>query len=74
VVLVFLPTYSPDLQPAESLWRQWRPNVTHNHKRADIQDLVADSDDWLTRTAANPKGVLSMLGNNVKPQPDSKAA
>jgi hypothetical protein len=74
VVLVFLPTYSPDLQPGERLWRQWRPNVTHNHKRADIATLVADSDAWLTKAAADPKGVLLMLGSNVKPQPDSKAA
>lgn len=74
VVLVFLPTYSPDLQPAERLWRQWRPNVTHNHKRADIASLVADSDAWLTKAAASPKGVLLMLGTDIKPQPDSKAA
>ncbi|MHB1007580.1 MAG: transposase [Chloroflexota bacterium] len=54
VVLVFLPTYSPEPQPGERLWRQWRPNVTHNHKRADIVDLVANSDAWLTKTAAIP--------------------
>jgi hypothetical protein len=74
VVLVFLPTYSPDLQPAERLWRQWRPNVTHNHKRADIASLVTDSDTWLATAMADPKGVLLMLGTNLKPQPDSKAA
>src|SRR4051794_7087113 len=33
VVLVFLPPYSPHLQPAERVWRQWRPSVTHNHSR-----------------------------------------
>jgi hypothetical protein len=44
VVLVFLPAYSPDLQPAEKLWRQWRPNVTHNHTRASMAALEADSD------------------------------
>jgi hypothetical protein len=74
VVLVFLPPYSPDLQPGERLWRQWRPNVTHNHKRADIASLVADSDAWLTRAADDRQGVLLMLGTTVNPQPDSKAA
>jgi hypothetical protein len=74
VVLVFLPTYSPDLQPGERLWRQWRPNVTHNHRRGTIADLVADSDAWLAKAATDPKGVLLMLSNNVKPQAANKAA
>jgi DDE superfamily endonuclease len=62
VVLVFLPPYSPDLQPAERLWRQWRPNVTHNHTRATLADLEADSDQWLRRHAAQPLAVLRALG------------
>lgn len=74
VVLVFLPTYSPDLQPAERLWRQWRPNVTHNHRRGTIAELVADSDAWLAKAASDPKGVLLMLGSNAKPQATTKAA
>ena len=53
VVLVFLPSYSPDLQPVERLWRQWRPNVTHNHTRETMTALQADSDAWLTRMAPN---------------------
>lgn len=74
VVLVFLPTYSPDLQPGERLWRQWRPNVTHNHKRADIAGLVADSNAWLAKAASDPSSVLVMLGNNVKPLAVNQAA
>ncbi len=62
VVLVFLPAYSPDLQPAERLWRQWRPNVTHNHTRATLPELEADSDRWLRRHAAEPLTVLRALG------------
>jgi DDE superfamily endonuclease len=57
VVLVFLPAYSPDLQPAERVWRQWRPNVTHNHTRALIDELVGDSDAWLERLAADGPAV-----------------
>jgi hypothetical protein len=63
VVLVFLPPYSPDLQPAERLWRQWRPNVTHNHVRATIEALVADSDAWLSRQATDPAAFLRALGS-----------
>jgi hypothetical protein len=61
VVLVFLPRYSPDLQPAERLWRQWRPNVTHNHTRATMTALQGDSDAWLARMAAQPEAVLQAL-------------
>jgi transposase len=62
VVLVFLPAYSPDLQPAERIWRQWRPNVTHNHQRNDLDELQGDSDDWFTRMAYQPEAVRRMLG------------
>jgi DDE superfamily endonuclease len=61
VVLVFQPKYSPELQPVERLWRQWRPGVTHNHTRGDFEELEADSDRWLARAAADPEAVLQML-------------
>lgn len=61
VVLVFQPAYSPDLQPAERVWRQWRPNVTHNHQRDNLLALQADSDGWLRRMAATPQAVLQAL-------------
>jgi len=74
VVLVFLPAYSPDLQPAERLWRQWRPNVTHNHTRATLPELEADSDRWLGRIAAAPHAVLRALATPIAVQPTTQAA
>jgi DDE superfamily endonuclease len=62
VVLVFLPAYSPDLQPAERVWRQWRPNVTHNHDRENLDRLQEDSDGWFGRMASQPETVRRMLG------------
>jgi hypothetical protein len=62
VVLVYQPAYSPDLQPQERLWRQWRPNVTHNHRRATIEELVQDSDAWFERQGQEPASILRMLG------------
>jgi hypothetical protein len=62
VVLIYLPPYSPDLQPEERLWRQWRPNVTHNHRRAIIEELVQDSDAWFEREARQPASFIQMLG------------
>ena len=66
VVLVFQPKYSPELQPVERLWRQWRPNVTHNHTRGDLEELEGDSDRWLGRAATDPAGVLQMLGMPIE--------
>ena len=74
VVLVFQPKYSPELQPVERLWRQWRPNVTHNHTRGDLELLEGDSDRWLGRAAADPVGVLRMLGVPVACSSFSMAA
>lgn len=73
VILVFLPPYSPDLAPAERLWRQWRPNVTHNHTRSTLAELEADSDRWLTTMAAEPRTVLQALALPIT-QPNRKAA
>jgi len=61
VVLVFQPAYSPDLQPAERVWRQWRPNVTHNHRRQTLLALQQDSDAWMRRMAATPRVILQAL-------------
>lgn len=74
VVLVYLPTYSPHLQPVERLWRQWRPNVTHNHTRVNLAELQADSDSWLSRTSANPKAVLCMLASKTMVKPVLRVA
>jgi putative transposase len=62
VILIYLPPYSPDLQPEERLWRQWRPSVTHNHRRSEIAALVQDSDDWFERETRQPASILQMLG------------
>lgn len=63
VVLVYLPTYSPHLQPAERFWPQWRANVTHNHRRDNLSDLEQDSDAWFRRMGAKPSAVLRALGD-----------
>lgn len=65
VVLVFLPAYSPDLQPVEDLWRGWRPNVTHNHRRTTLAELQGDSDRWLEGMAAQPTAVPQLLGRTL---------
>lgn len=65
VVRVFQPKYAPEMQPTERLWRQWRPNVTHNHRRGQMEELLGDSDGWLQRMAADPRAVLSAVAQDV---------
>jgi hypothetical protein len=62
LVLVFQPPYSPELQPVEKLWRQWRPNVTHNHTCAGMDELWAKSTAWLRKMAERPAAVRVAIG------------
>jgi hypothetical protein len=63
VVLVFQPAYSPELQPTERVWRQWRPNVTHNHQRDALEALQQDSDRWFSRMTTEPAAVLRAIAS-----------
>lgn len=74
VVLVYQPKYSPEVQPTERLWRQWRPNVTHNHTRGSMEELTGDSDGWLEEMAADPTAVLAAIGQPITCSTISMAA
>src|SRR5215211_5842424 len=61
LVLVYTPTYDPDANRIEWLWRALRRSVTHTHRRQALVDLVADADRW-ARTIT-PTQVLSQVGS-----------
>ena len=61
LVLVYTPTYDPDANRIEWLWRSLRRTVTHTHRRQALTDLVADADRW-ARTIT-PAQVLSQIGS-----------
>jgi hypothetical protein len=61
LVLVYTPTYDPDANRIEWLWRALRRTVTHIHQRQLLQDLLADADRW-ARTIT-PAQVLSQIGS-----------
>lgn len=42
VVMHFLPPYSPEYNPIERLWGELHANVTRNHKRRNMEDLMND--------------------------------
>jgi hypothetical protein len=61
LVLVYTPTYDPDANRIEWLWRALRRAVTHTHQRQRLDDLVADAQRWAhTIPAAR---VLSQIGS-----------
>ena len=61
-VLLYLPTYSPWLNPTEMLWRQWRREVTHCALFATLQALLAATKDCFDRYNRRPGGGRSILG------------
>ena len=65
LVLVYTPTYDPDANRIEWLWRSLRRTVTHTHRRRTLGDLVTDADRW-ARTIT-PAQVLSQIGSPFAP-------
>ena len=65
LVLVYTPTYDPDANRIEWLWRALRRAVTHTHRRQTLGELVADADRW-ARTIT-PAQVLSQIGSPFAP-------
>jgi transposase len=65
LVLVYTPTYDPDANRIEWLWRALRRTVTHTHRRQTLTELVADADRW-ARTIPAAK-VLAQIGSPFAP-------
>jgi hypothetical protein len=61
LVLVYTPTYDPDANRIEWLWRSLRRAVTHTHRRQTLAELVADADHWAH--TITPAQVLSQIGS-----------
>ncbi len=64
LVLLYLPTYSPWLNPIEMLWRHFRREVTHCELFADIEALLAATHDFFDRYNQTPGGVRSIIGSH----------
>jgi hypothetical protein len=65
LVLVYTPTYDPDANRIEWLWRALRRTVTHTHQRQRLDDLMADADRWAH--TITPAQVLSQIGSPYAP-------
>lgn len=62
LVLLYLPTYSPWLNPSEMLWRHFRREVTHCELFESVKALLKAAQDFFDRSNRCPEKVLSILG------------
>lgn len=62
LVLLYLPTYSPWLNPIEMLWRQFRREVTHGELFESVKALLKAAQTFFDRYRECPIHVLSIIG------------
>ena len=60
----YLPPYSPDLNPIERLWKDYRGQVLHNHRYRRVSELEAASRAYHDQLAANPERVRRLVTVN----------
>lgn len=65
LVLLYLPTYSPWLNPIEMLWRHFRREVTHCEIFENVKALINASHDFFSLYNKTPHLVLSIIGSNI---------
>jgi transposase len=62
LVLMYLPTYSPWLNPIEMLWRHFRREVTHCELFETVKALLTAAQDFFDRYNQAPEQTLSIIG------------
>jgi transposase len=62
LVLLYLPTYSPWLNPIEMLWRHFRREVTHCELFESVKALLSAAQDFFDRYNLGPERILSVIG------------
>jgi transposase len=78
--VIHLPSYSPDYNPIELLWRATKRSATHNRYFPEFTDLIASVEDALATFARQPDRVKGLFGRYLKhmaepnaPAPDLEA-
>lgn len=62
LILMYLPTYSPWLNPIEMLWRHFRREVTHCELFTSVKALVEATLDFFKLYNQTPEKILSIIG------------
>ena len=65
LVLLYLPTSSPWLNPIDMLWRHFRREVTHCELFVSVKALLAAAADFFARYNREPHKTLSIIGSNA---------
>jgi putative transposase len=65
LVLLYLPTSSPWLNPIEMRWRHFRREVTHCELFESMQALLGAAADFFARYNQEPQKTLSIIGSNA---------
>ena len=68
LVLLYLPSYSPWLNPIEMLWRHFRREVTHCERFPTVKALIAAATAFFDRYNRVPKQMRSIIGAQPHPQ------
>ena len=73
--VIRLPSYSPDYNPIEFLWRATKRAATHNRYFPEFTDLIASVEDALATFARQPDRVKALFGRYLKlmAEPDTTA-
>src|SRR5258708_1993189 len=66
LILLYLPTYSPWLNPIEMLWRHFRREVTHCELFETKQALLEAAQECFERFNQHPQNILSVIGSKAK--------
>ena len=66
LVLLYLPTYSPWLNPIEMLWRHFRREVTHCELFPTVKALLTATREFFERYNQEPYQVLSIIGSHAQ--------
>src|SRR3954468_2851914 len=71
--VIRLPSYSPDYNPIEFLWRATKRSATHNRYFPELSDLIASVNDALAAFSRQPHRVKALFGRYLKhmAQPDT---
>jgi transposase len=62
LVLLYLPTYSPWLNPIEMLWRHFRREVTHCELFGSVDALLEATREFFERMNRTPGRTRSIIG------------
>jgi transposase len=57
-----LPSYSPDYNPIEFLWKNMKRRATHNRYFPEFDSLVASVNEGLTYFADQPEAIKNLMG------------